>query len=149
MIGPGTGLAPFRGFLQQRAAIKAEGRALGPAMLFFGCRHPDQDYLYADELKAFAAEGVVELHVAFSRAGEARTYVQHLIAEQRERVGELIDEGAIVFVCGDGSRMEPDVRRALIVLHRERAGASEAAARDWLDGLSAAGRYVLDVWSGS
>ena len=58
-------------------------------------------------------------------------------------------QGAIVFVCGDGARMEPDVRRALIALHRERAGASEAAARDWLDGLSAAGRYALDVWSGS
>src|SRR5262249_43277963 len=73
MIGPGTGLAPFRGFLQERAARKAIGATLGPAMLFFGCRHPDQDYLYADELKALAADGITELFTAFSRADGPKT----------------------------------------------------------------------------
>jgi cytochrome P450/NADPH-cytochrome P450 reductase len=149
MIGPGTGLAPFRGFLQQRAASKAKGETLGAAMLFFGCRHPDQDFLYADELKAFADQGIVELHVAFSRASETKTYVQHSIAAQRERVGALIDAGAVIFVCGDGSRMEPDVKRALMALHLERAGADEAGARRWIDELGATSRYVLDVWAGS
>ena len=86
MIGPGTGLAPFRGFLQERAARKAKGASLGPAMLFFGCRHPDQDYLYADELKAFAADGITELYTAFSRAEGPKTYVQNLVAAQKDRV---------------------------------------------------------------
>jgi cytochrome P450/NADPH-cytochrome P450 reductase len=149
MIGPGTGLAPFRGFLQQRAYFKAQGEALGPALLFFGCRHPDQDFLYADELKAFADQGIVELHVAFSRLGETKTYVQHRIAEQSARVAELIDAGAIIFVCGDGSKMEPDVKRALMALHAQRAGVDEEAARRWIEELGSEGRYVLDVWAGN
>ena len=110
MVGPGTGLAPFRGFLQERAARKAKGATLGPAMLFFGCRHPEQDYLYADELKAFAADGITELHTAFSRAEAPKTYVQNLIAAQQERVWSLIEQGAIIYVCGDGGKMEPDVK---------------------------------------
>ena len=119
MIGPGTGLAPFRGFLQERADRKAKGASLGPAMLFFGCRHPEQDYLYADELKKFAADGVTELHTAFSRADGPKTYVQHLVATQKDQVWNLIDKGAIVYVCGDGGKMEPDVKAALVSIYRE------------------------------
>ena len=122
MIGPGTGLAPFRGFLQERAARKAKGAALGPAMLFFGCRHPDQDFLYADELKAFAADGITELHTAFSRADGPKTYVQNLVASQKDKVWSLIEQGAIIFVCGDGGKMEPDVKAALMSIHREKKG---------------------------
>jgi cytochrome P450/NADPH-cytochrome P450 reductase len=148
MVGPGTGLAPFRGFLQERAARKAKGATLGPAMLFFGCRHPEQDYLYADELKAFAAEGITELHTAFSRAGTPKTYVQHLIAAQQERVWSLIEQGAIIYVCGDGGKMEPDVKATLVAIYRERAGADTAAAQRWIEDLGAKNRYVLDVWAG-
>ncbi|SHG70545.1 bifunctional cytochrome P450/NADPH--P450 reductase [Bradyrhizobium erythrophlei] len=148
MIGPGTGLAPFRGFLQQRAALKAKGAPLGPALLFFGCRHPDQDYLYADELKAFAADGIAELHTAFSRAEGPKTYVQHLIAAQKERVWSLIEHGAIVYVCGDGGKMEPDVKAALVAIYRERSGADAAAGMRWIDDLGTKNRYVLDVWAG-
>ncbi|MEO6843452.1 MAG: cytochrome P450 [Bradyrhizobium sp.] len=148
MIGPGTGLAPFRGFLQERAYRKASGASLGPAMLFFGCRHPEQDYLYADELKAFAAEGVTELHTAFSRADGPKTYVQHLVAAQKDRVWSLIEQGAIVYVCGDGSRMEPDVKAALVAIYRERSGADAQAGSLWIDDLGTKNRYVLDVWAG-
>jgi cytochrome P450/NADPH-cytochrome P450 reductase len=148
MIGPGTGLAPFRGFLQERAAQKAAGAALGPAMLFFGCRHPEQDYLYADELKAFADQGLVELHVAFSRAAPPKTYVQHLIAQQKDRAWTLIEQGAVVYVCGDGGRMEPDVKATLMTICRDKTGGDDAAAARWITDLGARNRYVLDVWAG-
>jgi cytochrome P450/NADPH-cytochrome P450 reductase len=149
MIGPGTGVAPFRGFLQQRAALKSQGKALGPALLFFGCRRPDLDWLYAEEMRGFAAAGMVDLQVAFSRARPSKVYVQHLIAEHSARVSELIEAGAIIYVCGDGSRMEPDVKRALMDVRIARAGDSVEAARRWIEGLGAAGRYVLDVWAGN
>ena len=148
MIGPGTGLAPFRGFLQERAARKAKGATLGPAMLFFGCRHPDQDYLYADELKAFAADGITELHTAFSRADGPKTYVQNLVAAQQDRVWSLIENGAIIYVCGDGGKMEPDVKAALVAIYRERKAADADAALRWIDDLGTKNRYVLDVWAG-
>jgi cytochrome P450/NADPH-cytochrome P450 reductase len=148
MVGPGTGLAPFRGFLQERAALKMKGRALGPAMLFFGCRHPEQDYLYAGELKAFAADCISELHTAFSRAQGPKTYVQNLVAAQKDRVWSLIEQGAIVYVCGDGGRMEPDVKAALVAIYRERSGADAEAAQRWIDDLGSQNRYVLDVWAG-
>ena len=148
MVGPGTGLAPFRGFLQERAALKAKGASLGPAMLFFGCRHPDQDYLYADELKAFAADGITELHTAFSRAEGPKTYVQNLVAAQKDRVWSLIEKGAIVYVCGDGGKMEPDVKAALVAIYRERKAVDADAALRWIDDLGTSNRYVLDVWAG-
>ncbi len=139
MIGPGTGLAPFRGFLRERAALKAQGRTLGPAMLFFGCRHPEQDFIYADELEEQAASGIVDLHIAFSRHDGKKTYVQDLLNQQADRVRSLIDQGAIVYVCGDGGRMEPDVKRALVAMYDE-----AFVAR-----LATDNRYVLDVWASS
>jgi cytochrome P450/NADPH-cytochrome P450 reductase len=149
MVGPGTGLAPFRGFLQERAAMKAKGQSLGPSMLFFGCRHPEQDFLYADELKGFADQGITDLHVAFSRAETPKSYVQDLIAAQKDKVWKLIEAGAIIYVCGDGGKMEPDVKRVLTTIYRERSGADEAAALRWIDSMGTQNRYVLDVWAGS
>jgi len=148
MIGPGTGLAPFRGFLQERADRKAKGASLGAAMLFFGCRNPEQDYLYADELKAFAANGITELHTAFSRGDGPKTYVQHQVAAQKDRVWNLIEKGAIVYVCGDGGKMEPDVKAALVSIYRERTGADADAGLRWIDEMGTKNRYVLDVWAG-
>lgn len=148
MIGPGTGLAPFRGFLQARHAAKARADTLGRAMLFFGCRHPDQDYIYGDELKAAEADGLVELHTAFSRLNPARVYVQDVLHQQSSDVWELIKDGAVIYVCGDGASMEPDVRRTLAKIYAEEMDVDFAEGETWMDTLSAAGRYVLDVWAG-
>ena len=143
MIGPGTGLAPFRGFMRERAAMRAQGAALGPAMLFFGCRRADEDFLYADELKKYAADGLVDLQVAFSRPPEGgRTYVQDRMRREADALRRLIEAGAVIYVCGDGSRMEPDVKRALTdILGQGATGDARVAS------LAEAGRYVLDVWS--
>ena len=149
MIGPGTGLAPFRGFLQERAAIKAKGQTLGASMLFFGCRHPEQDFLYADELKGYAEQGITDLQVAFSRADTPKSYVQDLIAAQKDKVWKLIEAGAIIYVCGDGGKMEPDVKRVLMSIYREKTGADETATAGWIDSMGTQNRYVLDVWAGS
>src|SRR5262249_62327337 len=90
MIGPGTGVAPFRGFLQERAALKQRGAPIGESLLFFGCRDPIQDFLYEDDMRAFEAAGVTRLHAAFSREpGQPKTYVQQAIKEQSEEVWRL------------------------------------------------------------
>ena len=146
MIGPGTGLAPFRGFLQEREALKRDGKTLGRALLFFGCRHPDRDYLYREELERWAADGLVELHVAFSRLGDTKRYVQHDIANHADDVWSVLEGDGLVYVCGDGSRMEPDVRATIIDLYRRKTGADEAAANRWLETMTANRRYNLDVW---
>jgi cytochrome P450 / NADPH-cytochrome P450 reductase len=117
-------------------------------MLFFGCRHPEQDYLYADELKAQAAGGITELYTAFSRGEGPKTYVQHLIAAEQDRVWRLIEDGAIIYVCGDGGKMEPDVKAALVKIYRERSGADAQAGQRWIEDLGTRNRYVLDVWAG-
>jgi cytochrome P450/NADPH-cytochrome P450 reductase len=147
MVGAGTGLAPYRGFLQERAALKTQRNALGPAMLFFGCRNPEQDYLYEDELQSFASDGVVEVACAFSRVeGKPKQYVQQVITERGDEVWQLLQQHAVVFVCGDASRMAPDVRRAFGSLYQSRSGADDAGVQAWLSDLDAQHRYVADVW---
>ena len=149
MVGPGTGVAPFRGFLAERAAIQATGGTVGPALLFFGSRDPRQDFLYEAELRAWSARGLIELVTAFSRvAGQPRVYVQDAIAAHAEEVWALLAGGAIVYVCGEASRMAPAVRAAFGAIYRDRTGADEAQAEAWLHDLEAAGRYLADVWAG-
>lgn len=149
MVGPGTGLAPFRGFLQARQALQEQGVQLGEAQLYFGCRSPETDFLYRDELESYAAEGLVHLHTAFSRVeGQPKTYVQHRMAENTDEVIRLLDQGGIFYVCGDGVQMAPDVEESLRRAYRDVHDADEAESVQWLDDLQERGRYVKDVWTG-
>ncbi|KPH97051.1 Unspecific monooxygenase, NADPH--hemoprotein reductase [Actinobacteria bacterium OV450] len=149
MIGAGTGLAPFRGAIADRRALRASGAELAPALCYFGCDHPDVDYLHRAELEDADREGAVSMRPAFSLApqGEVR-FVQHRIEAEGEEVWRLTEAGARIHVCGDGSRMAPGVREAFRQLYVRYSGKDGSAASEWLRGLVAEGRYVEDVYVG-
>ncbi len=147
MVGPGTGLAPFRGFLQERAALQVQGEHIASSLLFFGCRHPEQDFLYREELHNFQREGIIELFTAFSRwENHPKMYVQDAIRQQKERVWQALNDGAIIYICGDASNMAPTVQQAFTAVYRDMTGNDEQQAQHWLDNLVASNRYLVDVW---
>lgn len=143
MIGPGTGIAPFIAFVEER---QTKG-ATGPNWLFFGCRFEKQDFLYADELRSFADSGFIKLFTAFSRDGPEKIYVQNRIRENGPELWKLIDnQGAHVYVCGDGTKMAGDVDEALrdvISLHGDQTFDDATA---YLQTLAENKRYQRDVW---
>ncbi len=149
MVGAGTGLAPFRGFLQERAMLKEQKVPIGPSLLFFGCRNPDTDLLYADELADFERQGVVRVENCFSNApGQQRRYVQAGMLECADEVWDLLQHDAVVLVCGNAATIAPGVRASLTAIFRERTGAGDGDAQAWLAGLQSAGRLVEDIWGG-
>ncbi|GGD60488.1 bifunctional cytochrome P450/NADPH--P450 reductase [Paenibacillus nasutitermitis] len=149
MIGPGTGVAPFRGFIQARQALRKAGQELGAAHLYFGCRNPEHDYLYREEFDEAENEGLVTLHTAFSRVeGTQKCYVQHLLKQDVEMLLPLLEAGARMYICGDGTRMAPEVEQTLIDSYRDRHGVNADDAAAWLSGLESAGQVVKDVWAG-
>ncbi|XP_022102084.1 NADPH--cytochrome P450 reductase-like isoform X3 [Acanthaster planci] len=101
MVGPGTGLAPFRGFIQERYHSKEAGKTLGETILFFGCRQRDHDYIYEEELKDYQENGTLSaVYVAFSREQAEKQYVQHLMVHQKEKIWQLLEQGGHIYVCG-------------------------------------------------
>jgi sulfite reductase alpha subunit-like flavoprotein len=142
MVGPGTGLAPFLGFLDDRAA---RGHT-GANWLFFGERHRATDFYYRDELAALRDGPLTRLDVAFSRDQRAKVYVQDRLTEHGAQVWRWLRDGAHFYVCGDAARMARDVDRALCDIVARHGGMTGADATAHLRQLSTANRYVRDVY---
>jgi sulfite reductase (NADPH) flavoprotein alpha-component len=143
MIGPGTGVAPFRGFVQERAAIGATGKS----WLFFGARNYLHDFLYQLEWQDFLKDGVLtRMDVAFSRDQPEKVYVQHRLWAARRELYAWLQEGAVIYVCGDAQAMAKDVNAMLVRIISDQSGQDADTAQATLDGLRRGGRYLRDVY---
>lgn len=143
MVGPGTGIAPFRAFLEDRQATGAKGKN----WLFFGDQHVATDFLYEKEFAAMQAAGLLtKLSTAFSRDQAEKVYVQTRMIEQGSELFQWLEEGAYFFVCGDAKRMANDVDKALHTLVAQHGKRSEAEAKEYVEALKTSNRYVRDVY---
>jgi sulfite reductase (NADPH) flavoprotein alpha-component len=143
MVGPGTGIAPFRAFLQERQSTGAEGKN----WLFFGDQHQAHDYIYEEELSAWQEKGLLtHLDLAFSRDQEEKIYVQNRMLEKGAELYAWLQDGAYFYVCGDASRMAKDVDAALYEVVRQFGGLSSERAAAYIDQLKKDKRYLRDVY---
>ena len=149
MVCAGSGIAPFRGFLQDRALqAAAEDITPAPALLFFGCTDPEVDHLYRGELAAWAAAGIVDPRAAFSDPQHGGHFVQDRLWADRADVVDLVRGGAVFYVCGDGRRMAPAVHDTCVRIYREATGASAEQADAWMTAMEREhARYVADVFA--
>ncbi|KAI8804430.1 hypothetical protein BJ742DRAFT_713349 [Cladochytrium replicatum] len=146
MAGLGTGMAPFRAFIEERAYQRAQGIEVGPIILYFGSRHRAMEYLYGEELDAYAADGLLtHLRLAFSRDQKEKVYIQHKIEEDANLLAEyILDREGAFYLCGPTWPV-PDVRDALVKAFKGR-GISEALGLEMLETLKEEERYVLEVY---
>jgi sulfite reductase (NADPH) flavoprotein alpha-component len=143
MIGPGTGIAPFRAFLEEREARGAKGRN----WLFFGDQKRSNDFLYEDQIVDWQRRGVLEkLDLAFSRDQIDKIYVQHRMRENAAELWAWMEQGGHFYVCGDAKRMAKDVEDTLLAIAVDHGKKSAGEAKAWLEGLAKAGRYQRDVY---
>ena len=143
MVGPGTGIAPFRGFVQERRATEAPGRN----WLFFGDRRFTHDFLYQLEWQEAVKDGVLtRIDLAFSRDTPEKVYVQHRLRERRHDVIDWLEGGARFYVCGDGKAMAKDVRATLVRAYADVKALAPEAAEEAVRRLEAGRRYLQDVY---
>lgn len=149
MVGPGTGIAPFMGFIQERGWLKEQGKDVGETVLYYGCRYKNEDFLYREELEEFEKTGVLTaLNVAFSRDQSEKVYVQHVLKKNKEVVWRLVHtDNAHIYICGDARNMARDVQNAFYEIAEELGGMSRTQAVDYIKKLMTKGRYSQDVWS--
>ena len=143
MVGPGTGIAPFRAFLQERDAREASGKN----WLFFGNPHFTQDFLYQVEIQSYLKSGLLtKVDVAFSRDQAEKVYVQDKLRKNSQEVFAWLEAGAHFYICGDANRMAKDVHQALVDIIKENSGKDDEQAEQYLKDLRSANRYQKDVY---
>ncbi|CAI5759352.1 unnamed protein product [Candida verbasci] len=149
LVGPGTGVAPLRGFIRERVQQVKNGVNVGKSILFYGCRKEDEDYLYKDEWSEYSkvlGENF-EIHCAFSRQDpNKKTYVQHKLLEQSKKINDLLLQGAIIYVCGDASQMARDVQQSFAKIISQERDIPLEKARELTRSLKVQNRYQEDVW---
>lgn len=142
MIGPGTGVAPFRAFLQERQAREA----LGKHWLFFGEWHRDYHFYYEDYWRALENQNRLRLHAAFSRDQSHKVYVQHQMLENGKELFAWLEEGAVLYVCGDAQQMAKDVEKALYDIIKEHGSITDEEVKAYIKRLRVEKRYLRDVY---
>ncbi|KAJ5674430.1 uncharacterized protein N7477_004364 [Penicillium maclennaniae] len=149
MVGPGTGVAPFRGFIQERAALAAKGEKVGTTVLFFGCRKRDEDFIYSDEFQTYQEQmgDALKIITAFSREGSQKVYVQHRLKENAELVSDLLKQKANFYVCGDAANMAREVNLVLGHIIAEQRGMPAEKGEEMVKHMRSSGSYQEDVWS--
>ena len=143
MVGPGTGIAPFRAFIEERKATGATGKN----WLFFGDRSQKTDYLYGNEWESYHKDGLLNrLDLAWSRDQDKKVYVQHKMLEKGAELWNWLNNGALFYVCGDASRMAKDVDQTLRAIAQEQGSMSEENSAIWVKSLQKEKRYLKDVY---
>ncbi|KAF2152439.1 hypothetical protein K461DRAFT_225991 [Myriangium duriaei CBS 260.36] len=149
MVGPGTGVAPFRGFVQERAQQAKNGENVGKTILFFGCRNRKEDFLYEKEWEQYKQDlgDKFELVTAFSREGPNKVYVQHRLKEKSAEVNQLLEQKANFYVCGDAASMAREVNTVLGQIIAKERGVSEQKGEEIVKSMRSSNTYQEDVWS--
>lgn len=148
MIGPGTGFAPFRAFIQERDLNMKEGKPVGETILYYGCRKKSEDFIYGEELEEYEKNKSVKVHYAFSRDQEKKVYVTHLLAQNADELWRVIGEkSGHLYICGDARNMAKDVHNIVLKVIQEKGNMSETEAITYVKKMESQKKFSADVWS--